>query len=182
MAKRGSGLGMSFLDVLCSAMGGMIVLAVIFSVIKNPTMVPKTREFIMLQIPCKEDHKLGLMVTTPTGKQHTILPNDSADYLGPAATSLVCRLGQSQAKADLTSNILYVEIREPAVGVWKFQPYFADWAPGGLTVANVGEVKVWTSNGLLAAKQANGPVPTTERTIPATGHFDTERFEVEIRK
>lgn len=181
MAKRGTGLGMSFLDVLCSAMGGMIVLAVIFSIIKNPTMVPKTREFILLQVPCKEDQKLGLMVTTPTGQQHAILPNDPSDDLGSAATGLLCRLGEVSGN-PISKNILYVEIREPAIGVWRFQPYFVDWAPRGVAAASVGEVRIWTSNGPLTTKEAKDGQPVQERSLPATGHLDSKRFEVEIKK
>ena len=145
-------------------------------------MVPKTREFILLQIPCEAEQKLGLLVTTPTGRQYTVLPNDPSDQLNSAATGLICRLGQSPAKPK-PRNILYVEIREPAVGVWRFQPYFADWAPGGVDVAHVGNVQIWTSSGPLVSKEAAVPLPARESTLKATGHRDPQqRFEVEIAK
>lgn len=179
MSKRGSGLSMSFLDVLCSAMGGMIVLAVIFSVIKNPSAMPKSREFILVELLCKKDHDMGLEITAPNGMEYAILRNDASDRLQGMSTGMTCRGGLSDAKAAT----LYLEIREPAVGKWLICPYFADWAIGGVEAAEIESFRIWTTEGLLAPLQKPAVGQPSARVLHATGHLESSgRLEIRIAR
>lgn len=177
MARK-RGLGTSFLDVLCSAMGGMIVLAVIFSIVKNPTLVPKAGEFLFVVVDGAGGQELGLIVTTPTGFQKSIRPGDRKDLLGEAASEVIARHGRT---ADGAMR-LFVEIREPAVGPWVVEPYFADYAPGTSDAASVAGIRVWTHEGPLEDALGNGNRPSSSARLPTTGAVHREPIAVDIAK
>ena len=66
---------MSFLDVLCGAMGGMGVLAVIFSIVKNPVKLPNKDEFILITVESvRAQGRVGVLIETPDGQAHAAYP------------------------------------------------------------------------------------------------------------
>lgn len=146
---RSNNMTMSFLDVLCSAMGGMIVLAVIFSVVKNPVPIPKLNEFILLSVDLPGGgSELGMVIQGPQQKRCAVVSGREAEasrVLAASATGGVRSWIVKTAGEDRTR--FFVEIREPISGLWVFRPYMLSWAGKGLDEAKIERVEAWTKNG-----------------------------------
>lgn len=178
---KNSGFSMSFLDVLCSAMGGVVVLAVIFSLIKNPVIVPKRGEFILIEVEAQGKPALGLTVRTPEGHQYALVPMQPID-LPAAEGGVTCTQGHTAKQTRF-----YVEIRNPQVGSWQLRPYLVNWEGKDFKNAKINAVRVWTRNGLLTGPKRSAPKvskkPTVAgaiETLPSTGRRTGQTFQVQI--
>ncbi len=131
-------IGLSFLDVLCSAMGGAVVLAVIFATIKNPVQLPISDEFILIEIvsthPAGTDQPFripgsGLRVTPPRGETWTVdlLPGYTAG-LDEFAESVTVWEGAAQTSDNgYRRSVTYAIIRRPVGGTWELRPTMVRW-------------------------------------------------------
>ena len=138
---------LSFLDVICCAMGGMVILAVIFSIIKNPIQIPVKNEFILIEATSKGGKEPMGVIITRNGARYAILPGDASE----ADLSEHCSSLNSWIATDGEATKLYLEIREPASGDWYFEIFRSDWqsdqkadADARLTLTRI---DAWTKQG-----------------------------------
>lgn len=173
---RQEGVGLSFLDVLCSAMGAMVILAVIFSIVENPVVVPKLGDFILVRARAQANGVLGVVIQTPVGDTVAIHPTSHAGHaaiLGDAATSARCWSG-SIDDVGVGVRVVYLEVRDPMVGKWWFRPYPVSYSAKKPSDTVIVEFEAWTRNSVPGAKES--PV-----TMAAPGHEDRSDRYVEIK-
>lgn len=181
MQKPGQ-LSLSFLDLLCSAMGGMVVLAVIFSVIKNPILVPQVGEFILIELEVDKRREIGFLIESPADRTLAVLPNQPETDIAPfsdASEGIRCWQGRNENNGTLTLQRVFLEVRTPIRGTWVFRPFVVDWDQnlnGTSNQAGSTQFKVigiWTGQGPgklpeNKATSAIAPTYTTSEPIVIT--------------
>lgn len=141
MARSRVAIGLSFIDVLCCAMGGAVVLAVVFSTIKNPVLVPLSDEFILIEMvvntPADEERSgvwipgPGLRVIPPLGEAAVIDLTTGKSTDGILVDEALGGVGIWEARvkseADGGSTVVYAIVRQPIAGKWEFRPTMTRW-------------------------------------------------------
>lgn len=141
MPRSRVAIGLSFLDVLCCAMGGAVVLAVIFSTIKKPVLVPLSDEFILIEMvvsrPADESRAdvwipgPGLRVIPPSGEAAVIdLTTGKASdgvLVDEAPGGVGIWEARASSDADGDSTVVYAVVRQPIAGRWEFRPTMTRW-------------------------------------------------------
>lgn len=153
-------VNISFLDLICSAMGGAVVLAVIFSIVQNPVQVPIREEFIL----CRVDYDLagaqpGIRVIAPTGESATGAPLGGAEWSHIVAETRVEAWRGETVVTGESRGTLTVFLSEPIPGVWKLQPFMSDFAPGTVSGIQVISMQVFTRTGQRELTWNGQPVP-----------------------
>lgn len=173
MARRASGFQLSFLDLLCSALGGAILLALIFSIIRNPVQTPVIGEFILAEISSSVDYDLGMVVTPPGGNSLCIFPEMNEEELAEFSETATGGIHCWQGKSDDGGIRLFVELRNPVQGPWILRPYVFDWREARDKAVPIRIDGVWQRNGRLT-----GPDEEARNAITASHAVDTQAVVV----
>ena len=124
--KRGKGtLGLAFLDVLSCALGATVILAVIFSLIKDPPSATDPDRFLFAAFQTEGNVELGVEIRTPTGVFAHVFENSPFMDLHDCAGA-----PQLWTSTDLGSpdrRWLFLRIPEPTKGDWTLRPYAVRW-------------------------------------------------------
>lgn len=189
--SRNYSIGLSLLDIIGCALGGSVVLAVIFSVIRIPPPPRAPDEFILVQVQGVwqegeakgenlDDYGLiGFYVRAPNGKAVVIPPIDMS--VGEARKFLVSEIGVatdvqlvSGWAPDLEAHTTYLSISQPSIGEWQITPYYFDF-PKWLIGPSMAErpatfqglkIEYWTAH-VAPDPDANEPeLPASEMTHP----------------
>lgn len=134
-------------------MGGAILLAVIFSIVKHPVQIPVRGEFILLRLETSgPPHLMGLRVRTPAGLELAAFETPTA-----ASPPIDVQFWRGiEGDAD-PRHVLYVEIRDPMEGAWLLQPYMADYR-GASEYTTITDVAIWTKDGRLVCEEPASPL------------------------
>lgn len=178
--RRGPGFSLSFLDLLCSAMGAMVILSVIYSIIKYPVAIPVKGEIIHVR----------LVVTNYAGEVGMVVRPPRFDKVAVAAAAGVInapsRPGEWTARFGLqitrdtparTNAVFVAEIADPAEGIWELQPLLIDW-DSGHQPAPAPSMSIWTRHGRVPDEEADSIDGIQSPTQP---HFESfKRWRVRI--
>lgn len=135
--------GLTLLDIIACALGAAVVIAVIFSVIKQipPSLSPD--EFIIVETNGRwntdDDRKkmehndyIGFDITSPAGDSYYLIP----DKVGLEDVKKVLVTQKQQAHGinivsardvDTANQRSYMVITKPQVGTWTIKPYYFDY-------------------------------------------------------
>lgn len=151
-----SNLGMSFLDVLCSALGATVVLTVIFAVSEIPTSAGTRVEFMLIRVQAVADvtasessipwkaPELGVHLTDPDLASFTC--SDAAlvgvDKKYKSATKLEGRGGARHAGQQVHIEY-WVRIEGAARGNWRIKPFLKSGGSSNIASVDLLRIDVW---------------------------------------
>lgn len=120
MKKQNLGLGVAFLDVLSCALGGAVLLSVIFLIVKEPPSTPKVGEFIFLHAETTDAFEVGFEVWTPAGKSLHFFSNSPG--MDPGNEAKGAAFWSTGLDASGKRHV-FSRIEAPQKGLWRVIPY-----------------------------------------------------------
>lgn len=124
------GLGrfsMAFLDVLSCALGGSVILAVIFSLIKDPPSALNPQAFILVTCVVEGNLQPGLELELVTPDERSFHLFQEAK---PQSATGVAEKVEHWSGIDPNNpnrHIIFVKVTAPTKGTWKVRPYAVTW-------------------------------------------------------
>ena len=149
---------MSFLDAICSAMGAVIVLAVVFSAIRYPVPTPIEDQFIVMKATIrKTDSCPGVIVKNSRNVFACKLARDWG-LLGSVDGSEI--FGMYGVEDDGSEGNIHVLVRiiEPSAGDWMVGLYPYDFDDLEFRYMDVSEYSLWTREGQVEIKSQQSDV------------------------
>jgi hypothetical protein len=154
MRRQRYGVGLSFLDMICSAMGGTLLLAVLFSIVKNPVAMPTRDDFIIVEVKYANANVVpGIEIRHDSGAVQSF----------PARQSLIAYDRKIDDSAVFVSHgiiqptesgvgIMVVWMPKPKNGDWRFRPYLYDFPPKALESLKIRGIRAWNKSGEIVGE------------------------------
>jgi len=174
---------LSFLDLLTCSLGSVILLAVIFSLVKNPLISPVFSKFIMGQIVVEGEGQLGLHISSPDDRDFTLFEKRKSKVSLPkdVAESMDLIYSYPVKNGYNLQREYFVVIKKPRKGRWTFRPYYVDINDNNrFTQLNVMKARFWTISDKYELKNSIQKIGLAKPFYFALERFSGKTYEIDI--